>query len=455
MLFPKQRELVAWMLDLWRTGTSGVVVKGRDVGASYVAMAVLASLCLFERNFAAGVASATEAKLDLSNSPDTLFAKLREFLHGLPPEFNGGYVESKHALNCRINIPETGSSITGEAGALAGRGARKSLYVVDESAFFPISIDAALAQTTNVRIDISTPNGIGNSFYQRAHNAAIPRFDLTWRDRPDRDQAWYDKQVATLDPVVLAQEINADFAASRAGVVIPAAWVQSSIGLHERLSVEPAGAWYAALDLGDTSDRCALAIRHGPHLEWVESWSGAGSDMARSAERAFAILDEHGIDDLLYDADGLGGPFDGFARLLNEKRPEHKRIKVYEYRGSGAPHNPSHRAPRTKTPWKDYVLNRKAQTWLHARWLFEQTNLAKHGEEFDKQAFITINPKIPELSKLTAQLSQPTMSQNAAGKLLVDKLGDGERSPDLADAVAMVFAPRGRWSFPPELFDLL
>jgi hypothetical protein len=455
VLFPKQRELVAWILDLWRTGTSGVVVKGRDVGASYVAMAVLVSLCIFERNFAAGVASATEAKLDLTGSPDTLFAKLREFLNGLPPEFNAGYVEPKHSLYCRINLPETGSSITGEAGALAGRGARKSLYIVDESAFFPISIDAALAQTSNVRIDISTPNGIGNSFYDRAHNAAIPRFDLTWRDRPDRDQAWYDKQVATLDPVVLAQEVNADFAASRAGVVVPAAWVQSAVGLLERLTLEPEGTRYAALDLGDTSDRCALAIRHGPHLEWVESWSGAGSDMARSAERAFAICDEHGIDELFYDADGLGGPFDGFARLLNEKRPEHARIKVYEYRGSGAPHNPSHRAPRTKTPWKDYVLNRKAQTWLNARWLFEQANLAAHGEEFDKEAFISINPKIPELSKLMAQLSQPTMSQNATGRLLVDKLGDGERSPDLADSVAMVFAPRGVWVFPDELFSLL
>jgi hypothetical protein len=441
-LFDKQRQLVSWIIERWRTGTPGVVVKGRDVGASYVAMALLASLCIFERNFAAGVASATEAKLDLSGSPDTLFSKLREFLNGLPPEFNGGYVEGKHSLYCRIQIPETGSSITGEAGNLAGRGSRKSLYIVDESSFFMQTIDAALAATTNCRIDISTPNGIGNSFYDKAHNDAIKRFDLSWRDRPDRDQAWYDKQVATLDPVVLAQEVNADFAASREGVVIPGAWIQSAVGLHTRLGIQPLGARYAALDLGDVSDRCALAVRHGPYLEWLEAWSGAGSDMARSAQRAFEICDAHGITELHYDADGLGGPFDGFARLLNDKRGQHKRIKVIEYRGSGAPIRPSHRAPRTKIPWKDYVLNRKAQTWMHARWLFEQSNLAANGMEFDKEAFISINPKIPELSKLIAQLSQPTRSENAAGRIIIDKLGDGERSPDLGDACTMVMAPR-------------
>lgn len=441
VLFPKQVEFINWLLERWRTGTHGTVVKSRDVGASYVSMALLASLCLFERNFAAGVASATEAKLDLSNSPDTLFAKLREFLGSIPEEFRGGYIEDKHSMNCRIFVPDTGSSIVGEVGGLAGRSARKALYIVDESAFFLVSIDAALAQTTDVRIDISTPNGIGNSFYRRAHNDEIPRFNISWRDRPDRDEAWYRKQVETLDPVVLAQEINCDFAASREGVVIPSAWAQSAVGLIEKLDIKPTGRRYAALDLGDKSDRCALAIRHGPYLEHLESWSGAGSDMARSAAHAFRICDEHGVNELLYDADGLGGPFNGFARVLNEQRLEAKRIYIFEYRGSGSPFNPTSYAPRTNIKWEDYVLNRKAQAWMHMRSLLEHANLAASGREFDADSFAAFNPAIRELSKLLPQLSQPTMSENAAGKLVIDKLGEGERSPDLADAVVMVFAP--------------
>jgi hypothetical protein len=207
VLWPKQRELVDWMLARWRAGEPGVVVKSRDVGASWVAMALLGSLCIFRENFAAGIASATEVKLDRSGDPDTLFYKLRQFLAHLPPEFNGGYLQDKHSAYLRINFPETGSSVAGEAGDQAGRGGRKSLYIVDESAHFdrPKLIDASLAATTDCRIDMSSVNGVGNPFYEKAHNPDIPRFDLTWRHDPRKDEKWYAKKCAELDPVIVAQ----------------------------------------------------------------------------------------------------------------------------------------------------------------------------------------------------------------------------------------------------------
>jgi len=123
-LWPKQRELVGWIVERWRRGEPGTVVKSRDVGASWITMALLAWCCIFERDFAAGVASATEIKLDRSGDPDTLFFKLREFLRHLPVEFNGGYSEEKTSAYLRIGFPRTGSSITGEAGDKAGRGGR-------------------------------------------------------------------------------------------------------------------------------------------------------------------------------------------------------------------------------------------------------------------------------------------------------------------------------------------
>jgi phage terminase large subunit len=454
-LWPVQRKLVRFILDRISNQESGTVVKARDVGATAVCMATLGALCIFRDDFSAGVLSATEAKLD--RYQDTVFMKLRGLLRDLPPEFAAGYDEARTSQYLSVTFPKTRSSITGATGSNAFRGLRLTAAVVDEAAFLQDSqaISNALTAVSAARIDVSTPHGVGGAFYDRAHNDAIPRLDISWREDPRRDQAWYDKIVATEDPVTVAQEYNCDFSASREGTVIPASWIQSSVGLHTRLGIEPLGARYAALDLGDTSDRCALAIRHGPYLEWIESWSGAGSDMARSAERAFAICEKHKINELMYDADGLGGPFNGFARLLNDKRPPHERIKVFPYRGSGKPHQPSSRAPRTKLPWEQYVLNRKAQTWIHARWLFEQANLAAHGMEFDKNAFISINPKIPELSKLIAQLSQPTQSETALGLILIDKLGDGEKSPDLGDAATMVFAPRFRWNINPNTLDII
>jgi phage terminase large subunit len=243
VLFPKQIELIDWMVERWRDGEPGTVVKSRDVGASWVAMALLGTLALFHQNFAAGVASATEVKLDRSGDPDTLFYKLREFVRHLPPEFQGGYDREVTDAYLRISFPETNSSITGEAGVQAGRGGRKSRYIVDESAHMPNprALDASLAATTDCRIDMSSVNGIGNVFYERAHNPHINRFHLTWRHDPRKDQKWYGDQVARLDPIVVAQEIDCSFVASVEGVVIPGQWVQAAIGLHERTSFKGNG----------------------------------------------------------------------------------------------------------------------------------------------------------------------------------------------------------------------
>lgn len=441
-LWPKQVELVNWMLERWQRGEHGSVVKSRDVGASWCAVSLLAALCIFHRNFAAGVASSTEAKMDLSDNPDTLFAKLRAFLQHLPREFAAGYSPTTTDKYLRISFPDTGGSVTGEAGDQAGRGGRKSLYVVDEAAFFehPRLIEASLAATTDSTIWVSTPNGIGNAFYEKAHNPAVPRFDITWRDDPRKDQAWYEQKVATLDPVVVAAEINCDFAASVQGVVIPSAWIQAAIGLHERLGITPTGKRYAALDVGDTNDRSAFTARHGFLLEHCESWSGAGSDIHGTTARAFRLCDERKLVEMLYDADGLGAGVRGSARVLNESRTD-RVVKVVEYHGSSTPVHPDRKAPRTNVAWKDYVANRKAQAFMHLRSLFEQSYAASRGETYDADHFISINPKIPELARLTAELSQPTMDTNATGKILIDKYGDGA-SPNLADSVVIAFAPR-------------
>jgi hypothetical protein len=443
-LWPAQRKLVEFILERIRRQEPGVVVKGRDVGASSVCMATLAALCIFEKDFSAGIISATEAKLD--RFQDTLFAKLRGLLRYLPSEFRAGYDEEKTSMYLAVGFPETRSMITGATGPNAFRGLRQSVVLVDEAAFLADNqaIDSALAAVSDARIDVSTPQGIGDSFYEKAHNAAIPRMDLGWRDDPRRGDEWYQKQVATLDPVVLAQEVNADFAASRTGVVIPAAWGQSAIGLAEKLNLAPKGARYAALDLGDTGDRSALAVRHGAMLLHAESWSGAASNLLVTCARAFRLCDEWECTELLYDADGLGAAMRGDAQVLNAARRAEgtKPITIIEYRGSSQPVFPARIVPRSNRKWEDLCANRKAQAAWHLRMLFQESHKAANGEEYDPDSMICIDPKIPELNRLIAELSQPTMNENSAGRLLIDKLGNGQRSPNLYDCIAMVFSPR-------------
>lgn len=49
--------------------------------------------------------------------------------------------------------------------------------------------------------------------------------------------------------------------------------------------------------------------------------------------------------------------------------------------------------------------------------------------------------ELEELPQLIQGLSQPTYSINAAGKVLIDKVPSGARSPNLADAVCIAFNP--------------
>ncbi len=59
---------------------------------------------------------------------------------------------------------------------------------------------------------------------KKRHSGKYPVFRIHWKDDGRKNQAWYEKQKATLDPVILAQEIDIDYNASIEGICIPNAW---------------------------------------------------------------------------------------------------------------------------------------------------------------------------------------------------------------------------------------
>lgn len=444
-LWPKQFEMVDWILKCFRDGVPGACCKGRDVGASWIMMAVFCTLAVFEKGFVAGVGSATEVKLDRSGDPNTIFWKAREFLKHLPEEFRAGYTEEKCSFHLRLIFPDTGASITGEVGDNIGRGGRTTIYGVDEASHLenPLKADAALAANTNCRIDVSTPNGV-NAFFDRFNNPAVSQFHMCWRDDPRKDQAWYDKKKSELDPVIFAQEIDASFYASAEGVLVPPQWVSSAVGLLEKLQLEPSGIKVAALDVADLGkDRCAWVARYGTRLEHAVSWTGTGSDIHATTAKAFILCDMHGITDLVYDSTGVGAGVRGAARVLNEVRVAEgrPRITVHEYVAGATPLFPDQMVPGTNRKAKDLFLNRSAQAAWYVRRRFEAAHAAAEGK-VDEDAIISINPAIPEMSRLIAEFSQPCIKETPSGKWQLEKTPKGAKSPNLYDAVAMAFAPR-------------
>lgn len=460
--FPRQIEWMQWVLSLLAAGESGINDKSRDVGASWLAVALASSLCLFRDSFVVGFGSRKEEYVDKLDSPKALFYKVRMYLRLLPPEFRRGWDERKHAPHMRILFPATGAVIAGEAGDNIGRGDRTSLYLVDESAHLerPELVEASLSATTNCRIDMSSVKGRANPFAKKRFSFPPHRvFTLHWRDDPRKDDEWYAKQCADLPPEVVAQEIDINYDSSQTGIVIPAQWVNAAVDAHKVLGFEATGAKSGALDVADEGiDLNAFAARQGIVLQSVDAWSGKGSDIFGTVERAAEICDAEGLPGFRYDGDGLGAGVRGDMRVLNERRG--RELAAEPFRGSASPTNPEDPIPTASTDPrdkderinKDFFKNAKAQGWWELRVRFQRTfravGMAKAGEdwrkEYDATDLISINGRIPRLADLCAQFSQPTYSLNGAGQVIIDKAPEGTKSPNDADAVMICYAPAER-----------
>lgn len=461
ILMPRQVEWCKWLFSRWQNKEPGVTEKSRDCGVSWLFMAMGVTLCLHWANTQIGVGSAKEDKVDRSGDPDCLFYKARKFLQYIPAQFRGNWHPKRNSQHMVLTFPQTEAAFTGEAGDNIGRGGRTSIYGVDESAHVerPKLIDASLSATTECRIDISSVNGTANSFAERAHNPAIPKFTFHWRDDPRKDQAWYDKKCAELDPVVVAQEIDISYSASVEGIIIPQTHVQASLDADILLGITPTGARTGAMDVADQGkDKCALGARHGFLFENVKSWRGIGVidgrewEIGDSVSKTFGLCDEWNLQSFVYDADGLGANVRGDARKTNDARKAEKMrtLMVTPFRGSGAVMDPEKVFPGTERKAIDFFENYKAQSWWWLRQLFRNTYRAvqhfkEHGKlapDFKASEIIVLRDGTPEIRRLCMELSQPVWVQSKTGKVCVDKQPDDVASPNLADSVMMAFAPK-------------
>lgn len=444
ILFSRQVEWVEWVIDSWKSQRPGVTPKSRESGMSWLAVALSCTLCLFHDNMVIGFGSRKITLVDTLGDPNSLFWKAREFVALLPPEFKGTW-NRDNAPSFRIKFPDTGSVITGEGGDDIGRGGRTGIYFVDESAYLehPDLAEASLSQTTNCRIDISTPNGIGNPFHRKVTEWPAERvFRFHWRDDPRKDDEWYAKRVEELDPVTVAQELDIDFAASVEGVLIPSAWVQAAIDAHKVLQIEPTGLKFGALDVADEGrDANAFCGARGILIEALEEWSGKGDDIFGTVQKAFMLCDELGYRLLRYDADGLGAGVRGDARVINSHRGDVAHyLRVEAFRGSGAVLNPEREDIKGRKN-QDFFANLKAQSWWLLRSRFQKTYRAvNEAADFKQDEIISISSGLKNCGRLCMELSQPTFSVNTIGKIVVDKMPDGAKSPNLADAVMIRFA---------------
>lgn len=454
LLFPKQEDWVSWCIEKWKSQESAPVEKSRDMGLSWLTVGLGVTLCLHNDDMVIGYGSRKEEYVDKIGSPKSLFHKGRQFTSLLPPEFRGGFDQNKTAPHMRLMFPETGSALVGEAGDGIGRGDRSSIYFVDEAAFLdrPQLVEASLSQTTNCRIDVSTPNGMANPFAEKVKSGKFDTFTFHWRDDPRKDDAWYERQKEKLDAVTLAQEVDLDYSASVEGVLIPSSWVQSAIDAHIKLDIDPAGEKKSALDVADKGkDSNAQSFRNGILLEDVVGWHGTSvEDIFGTTQKAIDNCEEKRYSEFWFDSDGLGAGCRGDARVINENRSEQgaSEIKAHPFNGSGAVINKEKYViePDDVTDGRtneSFFANYKAQCWWSLRDRFKVTHEAvTQGKPFSVEDIISISSGLSNLTRTTTELSQPTYKKDGRGKIIINKSPDDSKSPNDADSVMMVYAPQ-------------
>lgn len=308
VLFPKQSEFIDWLHDRWQGREDGVCEKSRDMGVSWLCVGFACWMWLFHPGTVVGFGSRKEEYVDKIGDPKSLFWKARKFIESLPPEFRPEKWDGPHM---RLLNEDNGASIVGEAGDNIGRGNRTGVYFVDEAAFLEHAdaVDAALSQTSNCKVHVSTPNGPGNAFARKRRAGKIPVFTFHWRDDPRKDEAWYKRQCEILDPVIVAQEIDINYEASQTDAFMDG----HKIAAAQRISpadIDTFGPWIVGVDaahFGD--DESILHFRRGRlNLPQVRRHGISGVQLAGVVTHECRMLEKAGdrIHSIVIELDGPG-----------------------------------------------------------------------------------------------------------------------------------------------------
>lgn len=478
VVFRRQSHYLDFLDELLRDQENGLVEKARDMGASWLSLAWSVATWLFDDDVAIGWGSRIEDLVDRIGDPDSLFEKLRLLLRRMPKEFLPKEFNWKvHSAHMRLINPENGSVIMGEGGKNIGRGGRKTVYFVDEAAHLenPESVEGALGDNTNVRVDISSVFGLGNPFHNKRENGVdwtpghepfeeykTRVFVFDWSDHPLKTQEWYDRRRKKWEGDgllhIFKQEVDRDYSGAVQNTIIPMEWIKAAIDAHltwkwidgdgtKRIGLDDDGEWLAALDvadLTDSGDSNALAIRRGVVLHSITEWGDR--DTSVTTRKTVDELKAYKGLTVQYDCIGVGAGVKGeYNRLITDNVVSSDDIRFVPWNaGAGVLYPFEHlieddeESPRNK----DHYANLKAQAWWALRVRFWRTyqNIV-NGVMCDPSEMISISGKIPLIRKLEKELAQPTSSPNGQMKQVVDKKPKGTKSPNLADAVVMAFFP--------------
>lgn len=240
-LWPGQIEAAEFLLSGLEASERRIVNKAREIGISWLAVALLVHGYLFKDAFSALLLSRKETLVD-DPTPSSLFGKARFIIAHLPRQLSPSRPPSKqedHFLF--LKNPDTGSFLAGEStSASAGRSGRYTVVLADEWAH----VDKSKQQSVKLSLEsvarswwkVSTPNGRGDEFHVDWITAPERmKLQLDWQTDPRRTQRWFDGKLKENGGPLTWDERAQEYDCSFAAVSGQRIWRvdREAIGYHE------------------------------------------------------------------------------------------------------------------------------------------------------------------------------------------------------------------------------
>ena len=222
-------------------------------------------------------------------------------------------------------------------------------------------------------------------------------------------------------------------------IIIPD-WFNAAVGLADQVKVRPSGAKVVSHDVSDLGkDDKAVVVRHGPVILKVAAKSdGTASD---GLDWAIQHVDDFSADTFIWDSDGIGL---GLAREV-ERQLGPRNVRTVPFHGGERPDNPDAMYDHHRSN-KDAFYNRRAQAYWLLRDRFYKSYQLSQGEYVDPDECIFLDPDMPNLSALRAEVCRIPRKPNAHGKIQLMTKAEMAKpplnlpSPNLADALAYCFS---------------
>lgn len=227
--------------------------------------------------------------------------------------------------------------------------------------------------------------------------------------------------------------------------VIRRSWVMASIDAHKRLGFEPTGAHRMGFDVADSGDdKCATVYAHGSVVSWADMWSGKEDELLKSCARVYQSALARGRAKIIFDSIGVGASAGAKFGEINDARPPNDRLTYDRFNAGGAVVRPDAiYAHGTRN--RDMFSNIKAQAWWLLADRFKATYAAINGGAYKPEDLLCLDSSMPNIEKLIDELCTPRRDYDPAGRVKVESKKDlaerGVKSPNLADALVMAYAP--------------